>query len=354
MCAQMNFPGFDGSTSSQESADGQRRSASPGGQQTSPSGPAAPHASLSASPGKDSAETTPGTSPPTLRGWSGPGAPWCCSENRSPAQRFSARFQDRLAERLQERLHGHGAMIYKTVWKVRVTPMGRQICALRASALRTSDSVSFLALFAGMPSGSSVSGWPTTTVTDGLKQEVVSPRPGMMGLSETAPLAGWATASARDWKDSAGMATEGVNPDGSARSRIDQLPRQAQLAGWQTPTTQSCGDTPETHERRQARVVQKHGRRMGTPLPVQASLAGWPTARANDGTGAKIPPGREGGVALKTAALLADNPEPVRFTISGQMLTGSSAGMESGGQLNPLMSAWLLGYPLHWTLASLE
>ena len=253
----------------------------------------------------------PDTSLPILRGWSGLGAPLCCLANRSPAQRFSARFQDRLAERLQERLHGHGAMIYKTVWKVRVTPMGRQICALRASALRTLDSVSFSALFAGMPFGSSVSGWPTTTVTDGLKQGAVSPRPGMMGLSETAPLAGWATASARDWKDSAGMATEGVNPDGSTRSRTDQLPRQAQLAGW-------------------------------------------PTARANDGTGAKIPPGREGGVALKTAALLADNSEPARFTASGQMLTGCSAGMNGGGPLNPLMSAWLMGYPLQWTLAFLR
>lgn len=311
MCAQMNFPGLDGSTSSPGSADGQRPSESPGGRQTSPSGPAAPHASLSASPGKDSAKMIPGTSLPTLRGWSGLGAPSCCLANRSLAQRFSARFQRQLTDRLQQRLHGHGAMIYKTVWKVRVTPMGRQICALRASALRTLDSVSFSALFAGMPSGSSVSGWPTTTVTDGLKQGAVSPRPGMMGLSETAPLAGWSTASARDWKDSAGMAIEGVNPDGSTRSRTDQLPRQAQLAGW-------------------------------------------PTARANDGTGAKIPPGRDGGVALKTAALLADNPEPVRFTISGQMLTGCSAGMNGGGPLNPLMSAWLMGYPLHWTLAFLR
>ena len=354
MCAQMNFPGLDGSTSSQESADGPRPSELPAGPQTFRSGPEAPPASLSASPGKDSAKMIPDTSLPILRGWSGQGAPSCCLANRSPAQRFSARFQDRLAERLQERLHGHGAMIYKTVWKVRVTPMGRQICALRASALRTLDSVSFSALFAGMPSGSSVSGWPTTTVTDGLKQGAVSPRPGMMGLSETAPLAGWATASARDWKDSPGMALEAVNPDGSARSRIDQLPRQAQLAGW-------------------------------------------PTARANDGTGAKIPPGRDGGVALKTAALLAGWPTPTvgnatgsqmakgasatgrrpdgtkatvslpqvanlasgttgpaRFTASGAMLTGCSAGMSDGGPLNPLMSAWLMGYPLHWTLAFLR
>lgn len=110
MCAQMNFPGLDGSTSSQESADGPRPSELPAGPQTFRSGPEAPHASLSASPGKDSVKMIPGTSLPILRGWSGPGAPSCCLANRSPAQRFSARFQDRLAERLQERLHGHGAM----------------------------------------------------------------------------------------------------------------------------------------------------------------------------------------------------------------------------------------------------
>ena len=305
MCAQMNFPGFDGSTSSQESADGPRPSELPAGPQTFRSGPEAPPASLSASPGKDSAKMIPDTSLPILRGWSGPGAPSCCLANRSSAQRFSARFQDRLAERLQQRLHGHGAMIYKTVWKVRVTPMGRQICALRASALRTLDSVSFLALFAGMPSGSSVSGCPTTTVTDGLKQGAVSPRPGMMGLSETAPLAGWATASASD-------------------------------------------------DRRGGEITEAM---TGSSLVQMAAVAGWPTCAASDGSGggqAKRAANPERSNDLMDFALLADNPEPVRFTISGQMLTGCSAGMNGGGQLNPLMSAWLMGYPLHWTLASLE
>lgn len=41
---------------------------------------------------------------------------------------------------------------------------------------------------------------------------------------EELPLA-WPTASARDWKDTPGMALEGVNPDGSHRDRTDLLPR---------------------------------------------------------------------------------------------------------------------------------
>lgn len=36
----------------------------------------------------------------------------------------------------------------------------------------------------------------------------------------------WATPSARDWKDTPGMAQTGVNPDGSERKRTDQLARQ--------------------------------------------------------------------------------------------------------------------------------
>lgn len=43
-------------------------------------------------------------------------------------------------------------------------------------------------------------------------------------------MAGWATASSRDWKDTPGMSEKGVNPDGSVRHRLDQLPRQAALA----------------------------------------------------------------------------------------------------------------------------
>jgi hypothetical protein len=49
-------------------------------------------------------------------------------------------------------------------------------------------------------------------------------------LRSQANLATVTSPSARDWKDTSGMSEAGVDPDGSTRSRLDQLPRQAQLA----------------------------------------------------------------------------------------------------------------------------
>jgi hypothetical protein len=49
-------------------------------------------------------------------------------------------------------------------------------------------------------------------------------------LGQQAALSTVSTPSSRDWKDTSGMSESGVDPDGSIRSRLDQLPRQAQLA----------------------------------------------------------------------------------------------------------------------------
>jgi hypothetical protein len=54
------------------------------------------------------------------------------------------------------------------------------------------------------------------------------------------------TPSARDWKDTSGMSESGVDPDGSTRTRLDQLPRQAQLAASGPTATGGTGATAST------------------------------------------------------------------------------------------------------------
>jgi len=54
-------------------------------------------------------------------------------------------------------------------------------------------------------------------------------------------VAGWCSPASRDFKDSMGMSETGTNPDGSERSRLDQLPRQAALVSGAAPSQSRAG-----------------------------------------------------------------------------------------------------------------
>ena len=278
----------------------------PSGPTTGPSGPEVRPASPSAPQDASLAETTNATLHLTSPALSLPANPPSSSVSKSPARQFSERLQVALESRLKARLplNGLGSMIYSSVWKPHTTPAGRVIFRLRASARRTSVSE---------PS-SERKGWPTPTV----------------GNADGSQMAKGASATGR-------------RPDGSKATV--SLNAVAGMSGWPTPTTRDHKDGPECLN-----------------VPVNALLgrvawaAGWPTPNTPSGgrsvstvkmdaTG-RTADGKKHTASLEHAVKFADG--PMRLTARGEMLIGSSAGMESGGQLCPGHSRWLQGYPPEW------
>lgn len=157
-----------------------------------------------------------------------------------------------------------------------------------------------------------------------------------------------------------------ATPSGVSRSRLRaSAPRTSETGptGWPTPKAQEDGRTLEQYAAARMRGYEaRKGKTSGGPASAQGGLAiavqltGWgtPTCQSpNSLRGNGQDPAKrlaQGHTLNLTDEVnwLKDNPAPARLTACGEMLTGCSAGMESGGQLRPAHSRWLMGLPRAW------
>lgn len=246
----------------------------------------------------------------------------------------SASLQQSLESRLRAKMQTLGSTLYTLTWKPWVTPSGRSRFRLRASVRRTSETD-----FTG-------SAWPTPTTRDWKDGAQCDNVPINALLGRAVWLAGWPTPCRQD------------GPKGGPSQGFDRLPGAVHLASWPTPNAgpQNLGDS--TWEQRREELKAKHGNGNGFGLNrgQAVTLAGWrtPTCQSpNSLRGNGQDPAKrqaQGHTINLTDEVnwLKDNPQAARLTASGEMLIGSSAGMESGGQLNPAHSRWLMGLPPEW------
>lgn len=168
MLYQQSLLGTPSVTSLPGSEDGVTLCDSPNGPTTNPSGPDRAHANLSARQAKEKGLLTSATYGP-----------------RSGGSSASAALQSSLENRLRVKLAVNGSPEYVLTWKHWDMSSGLPICALRASARRTSDN--------------GFGGWPTPCQQDGPKG---GPSQGSDRLPGAAALgSGWPTPTSRDHKD---------------------------------------------------------------------------------------------------------------------------------------------------------
>jgi len=240
-------------------------------------------------------------------------------------------------------------------------PSGLPICALRASAHRTSANAS--------------SGWPTADAQafntgadyethmqrlQRLKEKHGNGNGAGMTLGIAAQAAGWPTAMRADGRGSAGRDKQELpnvalltGPAPSGGPAVTGSGEGFRRDGWGTPRADESTESYETQQAREAR-----GTKASKNLHSQAELAGWATSRAEDAESAGM---RQ--VSCEEQARLAGYQTP-KLPSDGpcQREKGQGGGLRklediaeafrlpdmTGWKLNPRFSLWLMGYPGAW------
>jgi len=185
-------------------------------------------------------------------------------------------------------------------------------------------------------------GWTTPQAHDtsgrSLGQKAIhGTKHGCACLVRDAAIAGWKTPCTPNGGRS--MSTERMDATGrtlDGKKHTASLEHEVKFSSWPTPTALERNADPETMQKR--RDFRKENANQNT-VPMYLNEAAQITTDAEMCEAMGYPVTLEG---------------PARLLADGTILTGSSAEMESGGQLNPRFSGWLMGYPTEWCEAAIS